>query len=116
MQVEHTVTEEVTGVDIVQSQIKIASGATLKDLGLSQARARHSPASLEMTRRCVSHTHGAGGVLDPLGRKEGRKEPPPTSGPLAGRRVCRWSREVTSVSVTDGAECSLLASLRSEAI
>jgi len=28
-QVEHTVTEEVTGVDIVQSQIRIAGGATL---------------------------------------------------------------------------------------
>jgi hypothetical protein len=34
-QVEHTVTEEVTGVDIVQSQIRIAGGATLADLGLA---------------------------------------------------------------------------------
>jgi pyruvate carboxylase len=32
------VTEEVTGVDIVQSQIRIAGGASLADLGLgSQA-------------------------------------------------------------------------------
>jgi pyruvate carboxylase len=29
VQVEHTVTEEVTGIDIVQAQIKIAEGATL---------------------------------------------------------------------------------------
>ncbi|MFI0396839.1 pyruvate carboxylase [Paracoccus jiaweipingae] len=29
VQVEHTVTEEVTGIDIVQSQIRIAEGATL---------------------------------------------------------------------------------------
>ncbi|WP_457093320.1 pyruvate carboxylase [Microvirga sp. P5_D2] len=29
VQVEHTVTEEVTGIDIVQSQIKVAEGATL---------------------------------------------------------------------------------------
>lgn len=38
LQVEHTITEEVTGVDIVGSQIQIASGATLKDLGLSQEK------------------------------------------------------------------------------
>ena len=36
IQVEHTVTEEVTGVDLVQSQIRIAGGATLADLGLAQ--------------------------------------------------------------------------------
>ncbi|WKN47670.1 pyruvate carboxylase [Nocardioides sp. Arc9.136] len=36
IQVEHTVTEEVTDVDLVQSQLRIASGDTLADLGLSQ--------------------------------------------------------------------------------
>lgn len=36
VQVEHTVTEEVCGVDIVQSQIMIAGGATLKDLQIVQ--------------------------------------------------------------------------------
>lgn len=36
IQVEHTVTEEVTGVDLVQTQIKIASGQTLKSIGLTQ--------------------------------------------------------------------------------
>ncbi len=36
IQVEHTVTEEVTGVDLVQSQILIAGGATFADLGLRQ--------------------------------------------------------------------------------
>ena len=34
IQVEHTVTEEVTGVDLVQSQILIAGGASLADIGL----------------------------------------------------------------------------------
>ncbi|GAA3338948.1 pyruvate carboxylase [Curtobacterium pusillum] len=36
IQVEHTVTEEVTDVDLVQSQMRIAAGQTLGDLGLTQ--------------------------------------------------------------------------------
>src|SRR5262249_4417859 len=36
IQVEHTVTEEITDVDLVQSQIRIAAGETLNDLCLTQ--------------------------------------------------------------------------------
>ena len=47
VQVEHTVTEEVTGVDIVRSQMYIAAGASLEDLGLSQDTVTLTGAALQ---------------------------------------------------------------------
>jgi pyruvate carboxylase len=47
IQVEHTVTEEVTSIDLVQSQLRIASGETLSDLGIDQASIRVSGAAMQ---------------------------------------------------------------------
>ncbi len=47
IQVEHTVTEEISDVDLVQSQMLIASGSSLADLGLSQDKVRINGAALQ---------------------------------------------------------------------
>src|ERR671913_780717 len=47
IQVEHTITEEITDVDLVQAQMRIASGETLDDLGLSQEEIRINGAALQ---------------------------------------------------------------------
>jgi pyruvate carboxylase len=47
IQVEHTVTEEITDVDLVASQMRIASGETLSGIGLRQEDMRIKGAALQ---------------------------------------------------------------------
>ena len=47
LQVEHTCSEEITGIDVVQSQIKIAEGAKLPELGLEQEKIKIMGAAVQ---------------------------------------------------------------------
>lgn len=47
IQVEHTVTEEITDVDLVASQMRVASGETLAEIGLRQEDMRIKGAALQ---------------------------------------------------------------------
>jgi len=62
LQVEHTVTEEVTGVDLVQVQILVAQGKSLKELGLG---GEHTPRGIAIQARVNMETVGADGSIRP---------------------------------------------------
>ena len=67
IQVEHTVTEEITGVDLVQSQLKIANGATLPELGLTQDTIKKNGYAIQCR---VTTEDPAKGFLPDFGRIE----------------------------------------------
>ncbi len=78
LQVEHTVTEAVTGLDIVAAQIRLAEGATLADLGLDQERVP-DPRGVAIQARVNTESLGADGSVRPSGGVIRVYEPP--SGP-----------------------------------
>ncbi|WGT46774.1 pyruvate carboxylase [Tessaracoccus lacteus] len=47
IQVEHTVTEEITDVDLVQAQMRIARGETLEEIGIRQSELQIRGAALQ---------------------------------------------------------------------
>ncbi|WP_101675311.1 carboxyl transferase domain-containing protein [Alloalcanivorax mobilis] len=75
LQVEHTVTEEITGVDLVQAQLKVAGGARLEDLGLSR-NAIPAPQGYAMQLRVNMETMDASGEARPAGGTLATFEPP----------------------------------------
>ncbi len=66
LQVEHTVTEEVTGVDLVQAQIRLAQGASLAELGL-EAPGIAIPRGFAIQARVNMEKIGADGSVRPGG-------------------------------------------------
>ena len=78
LQVEHTVTEEVLGVDLVRAQIAVAAGASLDSLGLAQSSIT-KPRGFAMQLRVNMETLDATGSPHPTGGVLAVFEPP--SGP-----------------------------------
>ena len=58
IQVEHTVTEEITDVDLVQTQMRIAAGQTLAQLGLQQENLHVRGAALQCRITTEDPTQG----------------------------------------------------------
>ena len=78
LQVEHTVTEEVLGLDLVRLQLAIAGGRTLAELGLAQAKVP-APRGTAVQVRINMETMTPDGTSRPAGGTLGAYEPP--SGP-----------------------------------
>ncbi|WP_040859980.1 pyruvate carboxylase [Nocardia niigatensis] len=72
IQVEHTVTEEITDVDLVQSQLRIAAGESLADLGLSQDAIHIRGAALQCR---ITTEDPANGFRPDTGRITGYRSP-----------------------------------------
>jgi acetyl/propionyl-CoA carboxylase alpha subunit len=75
LQVEHTVTEEVTGIDLVRAQLDIAGGRTLEDLGLVAWRVP-SPRGMAMQLRVNAETMSADGIVRPAAGMLDAFDPP----------------------------------------
>ena len=75
LQVEHTVTEEVTGLNLVELQLQIAAGQSLADLGLSRSDVP-SPRGMAMQLRVNTETMQPDGEARPGGGVLTAFEPP----------------------------------------
>ena len=78
LQVEHTVTEEVTGVDLVRAQLRIAGGESLAAIGLEQA-VPSAPRGFAIQARVNMERMEPSGEVRPSGGTLTTFEPP--SGP-----------------------------------
>lgn len=75
LQVEHTVTEAVTGLDLVDIQLMLADGASLRDLDLLQDRIP-APRGIAIQARVNAETIGEDGMPRPSGGRIRRYEVP----------------------------------------
>ena len=103
IQVEHTITEMVTGVDLAVAQIQVATGMALEEIGLTQ-RTISKPRGYAMQVRINMETVGKDGEPRPTGGRISVFEPP--SGPGIRVDSMGYAGYVTSPSFD-----SLLAKL-----
>ena len=82
LQVEHTVTEEVLGIDLVRAQLELAGGRTLAELGLDQATVP-APRGIAVQCRVNMETMAADGTARPAAAcsPRSRCRPAPATAP-----------------------------------
>jgi len=114
IQVEHTVTEEATGIDLVRAQLEIARGKSLKDLGFTQDKIKLVQFSMQGR---VSMMPGGGSKIELYEEPKGKGirvdsagfysglSPSQMYDPLVGKLIC-------SKPTFEEARKSLLESLK----
>ncbi|MCP4226434.1 MAG: ATP-grasp domain-containing protein, partial [Actinomycetia bacterium] len=109
IQVEHTVTEQITGVDLVEAQFQLAAGATLASIGLADQDAVPPPRGHAVQARIVvtgpgeigayKEPSGVGVRVDAAGYSG--YAPPPQFDPLLAKVVGSSSSAGTLASAVD---------------
>ncbi|MBM4259065.1 MAG: ATP-grasp domain-containing protein [Deltaproteobacteria bacterium] len=109
IQVEHTVTEQVTGIDLVESQFRIAAGESLAALGIVNQESITEPRGYAVQARIVAN--GAGvltGYKEPTGRGVRVDScgylgyaPPPQFDPMFAKLICQSNSTQSFTSALD---------------
>lgn len=109
IQVEHTITEQVTGFDLVEAQFRIAAGASLAELGLADQKAVGTPRGFAVQARVVAlgtgtlsayrEPSGPGVRVDACGYVG--LAPPPQFDPLLAKLICQSGSSGCFASAVD---------------
>lgn len=109
IQVEHTVTEQVTGIDLVEAQFRIAAGESLEALGILNQGSIEEPRGYAVQARIVA---GGAGVLTAYKEPTGRGvrvdscaylgyAPPPQFDPMFAKLICQSNSTHSFTSALD---------------
>lgn len=105
IQVEHTVTEEVLGIDLIEAQIEIANGRSLKELGLLECKPRGYAIQARIvvegggTITAYKEPAGRGVRVDSCGFQG--YSPSPQFDPLLAKLICRSNSHGTLMSAVE---------------
>ncbi|MFU8815805.1 MAG: carboxyl transferase domain-containing protein [Pseudomonadales bacterium] len=109
IQVEHTVTEQITGIDLVEAQFHLAAGSSLAALGMGEQMAVGAPRGFAVQARVVAQGTGTlSAYREPSGpgvRVDGcgyvGYTPPPQFDPLLAKLICTSTSAASFVSALD---------------